>query len=136
MRIQGPLGSAAIATTGTARSTASNGSFAPKEAADSRPAPGTAALRTVGGIDALIALQGVEDPRERRRHAVKRGRLALDALDQLKIGLGGTLSPATLAKLRSAAAHFKDSSGEAGLDRVLSEIDLRVAVEIAKMTPR
>ena len=65
----------------------------------SRAAAASSALRTVGGIDALIALQGVEDPTERRRHAVKRGRLALDALDELKIGLlGGELTPATLTR--------------------------------------
>jgi hypothetical protein len=98
---------------------------------------GATALRTVGGIDALIALQGVDDPTERRRHALKRGRHALDALDELKIGLlGGELTPATLTKLRSAAAYLKDGSGEAGLDAVLAEIELRVEVEIAKMAPR
>src|SRR5262249_17847668 len=91
-----------------------------------------AAPRTIG-IDALIALQGVEDPIERRRHAVRRGRLALDALDELKIGLlGGTLSTATLNKLRSAATYLKDGSAEAHLDGVLDEIELRVEVEIAK----
>ena len=41
-------------------------------------------------------------------------RLALDALDEFKIGLlGGTLSTATLNKLRSAATYLKDGSGEA-----------------------
>ncbi len=94
-------------------------------------------MRAVGGIDALIALQGVDDPTERRRHAVKRGRHALDALDELKLGLlGGTLSPATLTKLQSVAAYLNGGSGEAGLDAVLGEIELRVAVEIAKLTPR
>jgi hypothetical protein len=89
-------------------------------------------LRTVGGIDALIALQGIEDPTERRRHAVKRGRLALDALDELKIGLLD-LTPGTLQKLKAVAAHLKNGSGHAGLDGVLAEIELRVEVEIAKM---
>lgn len=94
-------------------------------------------MRTVGGIDALIALQGIEDPTERRRHALKRGRHALDALDELKIGLlGGTLSPTTLIKLKSAAGYLKDASGDAGLDAVLGEIELRVEVEIAKLAPR
>ena len=89
------------------------------------------------GAYALIALQGVDDPLERRRQGVKRGRLALDALDELKIGLlGGTLTPATLNKLRSAAAFLKDDSGEAGLDGVLDEIELRVEVEIAKLSTR
>jgi hypothetical protein len=92
-------------------------------------------LRTVGGIDALIALQGIEDATERRRHAVKRGRLALDALEELKIGLlgGGDLSPGTLQKLKAVAAHLQNGSGDVALDGVLAEIELRVEVEIAKL---
>ena len=93
--------------------------------------------RSVGGIDALIALQGVEDPLERRKRAVKRGRVALDALDELKMALlGGALTTAMLAKLQAAAAHLKLGSGQADLDAVLAEIELRVEVEIAKMAPR
>jgi hypothetical protein len=87
-------------------------------------------LRTVGGIDALIALQGVEDPVERRRRAVKHGRRALDAL---KLGLlAGTLEPAALLRLKAVAADLKDGSGDEKLDQVLAEIELRVAVELAK----
>jgi hypothetical protein len=41
-----------------------------------------------------------------------------------------------LNKLRSAAAFLKDGSGEAGLDGVLDEIELRVEVEIAKLSMR
>jgi DnaK suppressor protein len=64
-----------------------------------------ASLPTIGGIDALIALQGQDDPAERRRRAVKRGRTALNALDELKIEvLGGTLGPSTLLRLKSATA--------------------------------
>jgi Class II flagellar assembly regulator len=136
MRIQGPTGTAASAPSTPARR-GSSGTFSVSEHTGSAAAKGPSALRTIGGIDALIALQGVEDPLERRRHAVKRGRLALDALDELKIGLlGGTLTPATLNKLRSAAAYLKDGSGEAGLDGVLDEIELRVEVEIAKLSVR
>jgi hypothetical protein len=132
MRIQGPNGTALAATTTAARRTAS-GTFAPVETEASRAPASAAALRTVGGIDALIALQGLGEPGERRRHAVKRGRVALDALDELKIGLlGGTLSAATMTKLKAATGYLKDGSGDSGLDGVLAEIDLRVAVELAK----
>ena len=136
MRIQGPNGTAAVTTSPVSRRAASGG-FTLSEAETPRAASAPAALRTIGGIDALIALQGLEDPTERRRQVLKRGRVALDALDELKIGLlGGTLSQATLGKLRSAAAFLKDGSGEAGLDSLLGEIELRVEVEIAKMAPR
>jgi hypothetical protein len=85
----------------------------------------------------LLALQGQEDPAERRRRAVKRGRVALDALDQLKVEvLAGTPGPSTLMRLRSATAELRDGSGDVGLDQVLAEIELRVEVEIAKMAAR
>jgi hypothetical protein len=133
MRIYGPNATAAPTTTAPARRATSSG-FSVSEDESARAAGAASPLRTVGGIDALIALQGIEDATERRRHAVKRGRLALDALDELKVALlGGELSPATLQKLKAVAAHLKTGSGEAGLDQVLAEIELRVEVEIAKL---
>lgn len=132
MRIEGTSRTAAAASPATARR-ASGGTFslAQPETAD---APSAAvALRTLGGIDALIALQGVEDPVERRRRAVKHGRRALDALDELKVGLlAGTLDQGTMLRLKSVAADLQDASGDGRLDQVLAEIDLRVAVELAK----
>jgi Class II flagellar assembly regulator len=94
----------------------------------------TIALRTLGGIDALIALQGgVEDPVGRRRRAIKQGRRALDALDKLKLGLlRRLLDQAMLLRRKSVAADFRDGSGDEKLDHVLGEIDLRVAVELAQ----
>ncbi|ABE62169.1 putative flagellar assembly protein [Nitrobacter hamburgensis X14] len=99
--------------------------------AESRAA---AAPKATATIDALLALQGVEeDPVERRRRSVQRGRGALDVLDDLKIGLlSGNFDASTVARLRTAAADLKSSSGDAGLDAVLSEIELRVEVELAK----
>jgi class II flagellar assembly regulator FliX len=136
MRIYGTNGAGPVATTPAARRTAASGFTVGEEEAP-RAAGAASALRTVGGIDALLALQGVEDPLERRRHAVKRGRVALDALDELKIGLlGGAFTPATLTRLQSAATYLKQGSGDSGLDAVLGEIELRVEVEIAKMATR
>ena len=66
MRIQGPIGTATVATpTPSQARRASAGAFALNETADIRAASTPAALRTLGGIDALIALQGIEDPIER-----------------------------------------------------------------------
>ena len=92
------------------------------------------APKAAGGIDALLALQGIEeDPVERRRRSVARGKGALDVLDDLKIGLlSGNLNASTVSRLRDAAANLKSSSGDPGLDAVLSEIELRVEVELAK----
>jgi hypothetical protein len=138
MRIQGSNAPAVAKSTTPARRPAAGGGFsvATEDSAPSTTTP-AAALRTIGGIDALIALQSEDGPAGRRRRAVKRGRIALDALDELKHGLlAGTLGPATLARLKSVATELKDASGEPGLDTVLAEIELRVEVEIAKLTPR
>ena len=48
----------------------------------------------------------------------------------------GRLDPSNLNRLRVAAEQLKDRSGEPGLDEVLAEIELRVEVELAKMSPR
>ena len=132
MRVTGPNGTAIVSTPGAARRPAA-GTFTLTEGNAPQPQSAAVALRTVGGIDALIALQGIEDATERKRRAVKHGRRALDALDELKLGLlAGTLDQGTLLRLKAVAADLKDGSGDDKLDLVLSEIDLRVAVELAK----
>jgi hypothetical protein len=134
MRVQGPNGTAiASAPAPAVARQASSGAFALSEPGIPQAQTPAVALRTLGGIDALIALQGIEDPAERRSRAVKHGRRALDALDELKLGLlTGSLDQATLLRLKSVAADLQGSSGDERLDQVLGEIDLRVAVELAK----
>jgi Class II flagellar assembly regulator len=132
MRVNGPNGTALASAPVIARRSA-GGTFTVSEPNTPAAQNAAVALRTVGGIDALIALQGIEDPVERRRRAVTQGRRALDALDELKLGLlSGTLQPATLLRLKAVAADLGDGSGDERLDQVLREIDLRVAVELAK----
>jgi Class II flagellar assembly regulator len=46
--------------------------------------------------------------------------------------LDGSVDQSTLARLKVAAEGLTDESGDPGLDGVLREIDLRVAVELAK----
>jgi len=133
MRIQGTSTAAASAPSSTARRAAS-GTFSLDTASTTRAASATAGMRSIGGIDALLALQGVEEPGERRRKAVKRGRTALDALDALKLGLlSGTLDTAAVARLKAAAAGLAEATGDPRLDTVLAEIELRVEVELAKI---
>jgi hypothetical protein len=132
MRVYGPNGTTVASAPPAARRTA-GGTFALSDSEPPQAQTAALALRTLGGIDALIALQGIEEPAERRRRAVKQGRRALDALDELKLGLlAGSLDQGTLLRLKSLATDLKDGSGDEKLDSVLAEIDLRVAVELAK----
>lgn len=136
MRILAP-NSTALAREAQAPRRAGSSTFQLDGADAAKPQGAVPTLRTIGGIDALVALQSYDDPTERRRRAVGRGRAALDVLDEIKLGLlAGSLDASNLNRLRAAAEQLKDRTGEAGLDAVLSEIELRVAVELAKMAPR
>jgi hypothetical protein len=133
MRIQGTNAATVPTASPSARRSAS-GTFSLDGGSMTSAPTATAGMRNIGGIDALLALQGVEEPGERRRKAVKRGRSALDALDALKLGLlSGTLDTAALARLKIAAAGLVEATGDPGLDTVLAEIELRVEVELAKI---
>jgi hypothetical protein len=138
MRIQGSNAPATVTpSSAPRRGSAASGFTVPTEETAQQTVTSSATLRTIGGIDALIAMQSEDEVGGRRRRAIKRGRAALDALDELKHGmLAGTLSPSTLLRLKSAATELKGASGESGLDAVLAEIELRIEVEIAKLTPR
>jgi hypothetical protein len=132
MRIQGPNGTSSTAPATGARR-AGTTRFTLGDLGATTETRSAAPPRAAGGIDALLAMQGVEDATERRRRSVARGRNALDVLDDLKIGLlAGSFDASTVARLRGAAADLKSSSGDPGLDQVLSEIELRVEVELAK----
>lgn len=116
-----PEGSTAFPMLGAATS-AARGSAAPPMAA------------TALGV--LLALQSVPDPRERRRRAVRRGRELLDRLEQLQLGLvAGAVSPSVLDGLRRSLAEDGGEADDHGLRLVLAEIDVRVAVELAKLEP-
>ena len=132
MRIYGPNGTALAATPMAARRSGS-GSFTVSEQESPRRSAVPTSLRAISTVDALIALQGVEDPTERKKRAVIKGRNALDVLDSLKLGLlDGGVDQTVLARLKVASEGLTETSGDAGLDLVLGEIDLRVAVELAK----
>jgi hypothetical protein len=135
MRITGPNGPTAATGKSSVRRPTS-GTFSLPQYDDATPAApsGTSGVATLSGIDALIALQGIESATDRRRRAVGRGKSALDALDDLKLALlSGSLDPAAADRLRATALGLTDPSGDPELDRVLAEIELRVEVELAKL---
>jgi hypothetical protein len=132
MRVYGSNGTALASAPAAARRSA-GGAFTVGEQETPRNAAAAGSLRAISTVDALIALQGVEDPRERKKRALAKGRSALDVLDTLKLSLlDGSIDRSTLARLKIAAEGLTEATGDPGLDEVLGEIDLRVAVELAK----
>ena len=137
MRIQhAPQGSATVAvapsrprSTGSARF-----GLGAERSGEARRAGAAASLAT---LDAILALQGEEQPGERRRRSARRGRDVLDSLDALRAAiLGGGAPTGELARLARHLADLPDGSGDPGLDEVLAQISLRAQVELAKLGQR
>lgn len=95
-------------------------------------ARGTAPM-AASGLETLLALQALEGDREKRRRSFRRGSGVLDLLDKLKLDvLSGRMDPSVLLRLTQMLGQ-REVSGDAGLDQVLDEIDLRAQVELAKI---
>jgi hypothetical protein len=133
MRIFGPNGTTLATSSGATRKTSSGGFMLP-DLGTAQETRATLAPKQTANIDALLAMQGIEEElTEKRKRSVTRGKRALDVLDELKLALlSGKLDANMANRLRDAAAGLKQSSGEPGLDAVLSQIELRVEVELAK----
>lgn len=97
-------------------------------------AASVSAASGVMGVEALIALQEVGSPLERRRRSVARAGRILDVLEGLKVALlGGELGPADLERLRRAVREERSATEDPGLEGLLDEIETRAEVELAKL---
>jgi hypothetical protein len=132
MRIEGPRRLDQTSRLPGARGVAASGFSVETGAARQATSPSAAGAMT--GLDALIAMQGVDDPVTARRKAVRRASDMLDALDDIKTGLlTGTVSRQTLQHLAGLVAEQRDAFNDPGLQGVIDEIDLRAQVELAKL---
>lgn len=137
MKVTGPSGPRPTDAGRPARAAAGFALPGAGQPAGAGAAAATAATSSLAGVSALMALQGVEDVTERRRRALRRGHRLLDGLDALRVSAleGGDDRPA-LQRLARAASEASAEVEDAGLATVLTQIDLRAAVELAKREVR
>jgi hypothetical protein len=136
MKITGPNGTGSATGPKGARPGAGGGFKLPgmDEAGGAAPTSGVSRASSVMGVDALLALQDVGGPLERKRRAVRRASRILDVLDEVKLALlGGELSLGQLDRLRRALRDERDLTEDPKLEGLLDEIELRAAVEVAKL---
>mgnify|MGYP002701155056 FL=1 len=82
---------------------------------------------------ALQGVEGVDGPQERRRRAIRRGSRLLDRREALKLAqLAGQGGAEALSALSLTGREERPDAEDAGLNAVLDQVDLRVAVELAK----
>ncbi|MGL4728269.1 MAG: flagellar assembly protein FliX [Bosea sp. (in: a-proteobacteria)] len=85
-------------------------------------------------LDTMLAVQAREDDKERRKRHSKRGREMIDGLDRLKAALlSGRVPLGELERLKGMLSERRDISGDPQLDEIIGHIELRVAVELAKL---
>jgi hypothetical protein len=136
MKVTGPGGVGQAGGSRSGRAASGEGFRLPSagEAAGPVQAGAVATPAAVMGVDALITLQDIGGPLERRRRAVGRGGRLLDVLDRLKVSLlSGELSTADLERLQRTLREQRPVTDDPRLEALLDEIETRAAVELAKL---
>ncbi len=131
MKIQGPR---PTGPAGGPRKTGGTGASGFTLPADEAQGPAaTSAMRAAASLGAVMALQEESFDPQRRGRQVKRGARTLDALESLvRAQLEGEAPNAARLSLVSLQGQA-EQTGDPGLDSVLGDIDVRAAVELAKL---
>lgn len=133
------IGHVSSPRTATTKRSERNGSAKPggfAQALGSEPSAPAAMGSTapLGALDALVALQEVDDPTTGRQKAQQRGEELLDRLDRLRMGLlMGRISINELERLSEMVNRESAATSDPRLKEILGEIELRAAVELAKL---
>lgn len=94
------------------------------------------ALAPLSAVEALLAAQSVGDATEEegRRRMVQRCEDILDQLEIIRSGLlAGAIPEDKLLRLTELVRSRRDATGDPRLAALLDEIELRAAVELAKL---
>ena len=111
---------------------AGSSAFAAELAAEEPARPGGPA--PAGLVDALLAAQELPDDLAERRKGRRRGETILQQLDEIRLGLlSGTIPAAQLGALARVVRDQRDQVMDPRLREILGEIELRAAVELAKL---
>jgi Class II flagellar assembly regulator len=109
------------------------GSFA--EALGGEPTAATSKAAPTTALGSLFALQEVPDATAQRRKALARAGHLLDRLKELQHGLlEGSIDRAGLADLAASVRAAQTAVDDPQLADLLGEIELRAAVELAKLS--
>ena len=143
MKIEGPSKSQKSSKTDKAGKTGktgktgkADGTFGAMVTGATQETAATAASQSIAKVDALLAVQGAEDPTERaaRSRMRERGSSILRQLDHLRLGvLTGTLTIGQVIDIADVVASNREKITDPQMSAVLDEIDLRAQIEIAKM---
>ncbi|MDA0966595.1 MAG: flagellar assembly protein FliX [Proteobacteria bacterium] len=85
-------------------------------------------------LDSLLALQEVGDEPSSRKRQIQHGFNIVEHLDQIRIGLlEGKISQSVLNNLDDLINSWREADTDNQLKELIDEIELRAAVELAKL---
>ena len=128
-----PLRPAPVRT--SQRSSATKGADFSSQLMDEPAASGpVSSTATIGAVDGILAVQEVPSTTDGRSRGIKRGYDILDNLDDIRLGLlTGALPKKRLVDLGEEIKQARDTVIDPRLSAILDDIELRAAVELAKL---
>ena len=137
MKISGFGSIDSTSSAGKKRATGATGSFADiLAAAENTEAAPLSQTHDVAAaaLTNLLALQEISEEDIRRKKIIQRGNNLLDSLEKLRNQLlMGTLSPQLLLDLTRQISMQKQTDADPRINDLIEEIELRAAVELAKL---
>ena len=137
MKVQGPSGTQGSAKTKKSSGAAASGtSFSDMVTGGASSSEETAVPQSISHVDALLAIQGAEDPTERaaKNKGYKRSTGILDALDKIRLSmLRGDMTIGDMVDIADVVSSHRQSIKDPALTALMDEVDLRAQVELAKM---
>ena len=119
------------------RGDSSEGAFAEQVGARPALSSGLTPAMPLAALGGVLAVQEVPDPAAERRRATRHGHSVLDELQALQIGLiEGWVQEGALRRLAGLLERLRPATADPELAAVLDEIELRAAVELAKVARR
>ena len=134
MRIDGTSSRARVSSRGKSGATRGSGiAFRPAASSAGSVASGVGPVMHGAGIEAILALQGVDAAGEGRRKALRHGHKLLDTLEEMKADLlVGKIGEGRLNRLMSLVSNARQQV-DPDVEKLIDEIDLLAQVELAKL---
>lgn len=137
MKIDGPGKTQGAGKAGKKSKTGkADGSFSDFIASGPKETTGASTTQSIVQVDALLALQGAEDPAQgsARRRMRNRANNILDELDKVRMAmLNNTMTVGHMLNIADVVASHREHISDPALTALMDEIDLRAQVELAKL---
>ncbi len=137
MKVKGPGSTQGPSSTKkTSKAKETDGSFGALMNSGPQEASSTQATQSIAQVDALLAIQGAQDPTQgkAKKRMRERANTILDELEKLRNSmLSGTLTVGHMIDMADVVAAHREKITDPSLTSIMDEIDLRAQVELAKM---